>query len=307
VWAVLALLAAGLLGCDGDPAAPRVTVAEPEPGLVTMHFFDRKITLPRTDASENYQLTTRLWVAQDAPLHNALKITMPWPEKTPRPSGPLLPPRSDGTNKLTVPVRVFWGEGQVVGAGQPVTVFPGQWLPGYRRPRADLYQYESLLLLPSPIPVAGAYRMADGEALLREWTIPLGLEMPAPVELAEPTLVANSQKPIVARWRPVSNAAGYLVFVEADLPDQTGAVARHIVWTSATSAMTLESVYDYAPYLLPGTARQVTVPANIFRGCETIMINVLAVAPTFEDDPAQPTVRIHAASLASHLVVLYQQ
>ncbi|MHB9024352.1 MAG: hypothetical protein ACYC7E_09280 [Armatimonadota bacterium] len=302
----LLLCLAGCGGGGGDEEQPQAV----QGNTLVVSYFDWLITTPppQPQGSEFFQVSAGLWMPQTAPLLSELTLQLPFSGTTPNLTGPALLSPNSGTNTLGVPLAVYWGSATAIPTGQPVTVAPGAYCPGYIPPAEPLYSYSGTNDLDSPMPVSGVYTLNGANGYTRTWTTPEGLQMPAAVGISEPqSPVMNSRLPIHIEWVAVPGVAGYLVNVEADLKNDDNQVVRHIVWTSAPQATFFDAVYDFTDLLLPPTTLEVDIPANIFRGCDAIQVDILAQAAPYIDTAQLPALRIVSASMSTQVFALFEQ
>lgn len=183
----------------------------------------------------------------------------------------------------------YWGVGETIPQGQPkvtgtdhseqIATFPdypthGQW-PGF----GPGYQGKEITAT-SHAP--GLYTLSSfcGNA-----SVELGPEQDflAPIELVSFDQQADLDKPIVLKWKPVPNAAGYLLTAIGGNPQCS------ITWSSSTQPNPPRDI-QYMPVkdtdlkqyldnkvLLPAETTSATIPAGVFKGSDSVFLTIIAV------------------------------
>lgn len=184
----------------------------------------------------------------------------------------------------------YWGVGETIPEGQPgvstgaeqaseVVTYPeyptyAQW-PGFG------IGYEGKeITADSHAP--GFYTLSS---FCGDTSIELGPEQDflAPIEFIKFHDKADLEKPVKLQWKPVPNAAGYLLTAYGGNPKLS------ITWTSS-SIPNPPSHIEYMPIkeadlkqylenkvLLPAETTTATIPAGIFRGSDSVFLTIVAV------------------------------
>jgi len=303
IWMILglAVLLAALAGCSGggNTAASRPLTATPnELDLVYTH---RMVQLPQQESQHTYRVQARLWMPLTAPLMTTLSLALPYGGIILPMTGPLILSQNDGANQGDVPIALCWGSGDTMPADQPQLIQVGGWMPGYQRPAEEMYIYQATANLSQPVTVTGAYAMTADENYARRWQAAGAQTMFPTAKITEPidlNFVLNVSKPAKIAWDPVPGAIGYLVNVEADY-ERDGKAVGHIVWISTTSPVMMTAVFDLTPYLMPPGVHEVTIPANIFRGCNSAQVSVLSYGQEITDTTTSPWLHIVNLSITT--------
>lgn len=248
-----------------------------------------------------------LGIAEPISLH-APFVGMPVPVPPPSPSRP-----GDGL------VRIYWGCGEHVRPGQPMTVRASDAFPSrapaalaampFARPDGDpdaatvgVWSSGQRVEFPEGASLAGAHRVSGNYLPDIRFTLPRGQNFLAPV-----TLIRNEPAPsgaVPLSWRPIAGARGWFLRVGRRDPD--GAITW---WTSSEQPfpkmweMDYLAASDIAPLLRTGILRppaqtQCTVPAEIVREPGSTLINVFAFGPdaNFSDTAGPWTVTLRTRS-----------
>ena len=179
----------------------------------------------------------------------------------------------------------YWGSGRQIGADQPkITKSAPATAPPEGFPDKS-YAYW---------PPANSKPLDDAAALAGTYTFKTNYCGGAQVTLAneqnflDPIHITSTGdfdlgKPIVIRWKPVSNAAGYLFKAYG------GDANKTITWTSSAKPELAKAI-EYRPVsktdletfikqgvLIPPYAVSCTIPAGIFKGSESVMLVMTAV------------------------------
>jgi hypothetical protein len=303
---VLGVLCTGCGSGGGEGAAPARTV---EPNLLSVSFAHSRILLQQQQyQEESYSTKVRYWVPKTTAPLTGVQLECPALSGGAALPGPYAPAATDGINGRGVPIWVYWGGGTTVTSGQPVKVAVNAQLPGYRPPDDALRVYLASKEQETPYSIAGDFTLRAATGVLGSWQLPAPTAMlPAP-EMTFPTFIGlNSLQPFQVHWKEVPGAVGYFINIEGNVEDTAGTAVRHVVWTSASTPVLFEVLFDHRPYLLSADTRSITVPARIFRGCKGAQIDVIAIAAPLEDAATTPTLRVSTASILSQFFVFYEQ
>jgi len=306
-WVMLlqGVLALGLLaGCGGGGETTRVLVVTPDE--VRLSYFHWKVgTVSGAGGQEEefFEIFAKLAIPRSASVYANMKLALP---ELPRPlgmAGPLALAPGDGISDEAVPLHVYWGAGDVVPAGQPLIVRPGDWLPGFAQP-GDLYFYSGHADLDAPVALVTAPRVTADD-FTRDYTLPAG-EMLAIPRITYPVApVLNTARPARITWAETPGAAGYLVIAEGDVLGDDNTLQRRIVWTSAARPILFEALYDPTADLLPASAREVFIPAGLFTPCKSVQVSVFAqAAPEIAD--GMPALKRVNAAMGTYIFATFQ-
>lgn len=301
---VLALL--GLAGCGGGgPVAKGFTIPTDQVRVSYFHWKVSTVSGGGGQDQEFFEVFAKLAEPQSAPLLGNVTLTL---EGLARPlalNGPASVAPEDGLSADTVPMRVYWGSGDAAGAGQPLIVRPGDWLPGYTRP-GDLYFYAGHRDLDGPVPLATAPALAATGGYARAWTLPAEAMLPI-AQITYPVApVINTARPARIAWTTVPGATGYLVSAKGDALDADKSVTHRVVWTSASRPITFDALFDPTDDLLPATTREVFIPVDIFSKCEAVQVSIFAQGAPAVDTGVAPAIRRVNASYGTYAFGTFQ-
>lgn len=189
------------------------------------------------------------------------------------------------TAQSSAELAEYWGSGRQIGANQPKITKSAPATASLEDVPDKSYAYW---------PPANSKPLDDDAALAGTYTFKTNYCGGAQVTLADaqsfldPINVTSAgdfdlDKPIVIRWKPVPNAAGYL------LKAYGGDANRTITWTSSAKPE-LAAGIDYRPVsktdlesfikqgvLIPPYVISCTIPAGVFKGSEGVMLLMTAV------------------------------
>lgn len=301
-----------LLGCGGGQGDKLQLGGGVPSHLLTVNYLDELTVIPQspgqpgTPSTEDYTVAARLWMFNNAPPMTRVVLHIPYFDTPYGMGGPYSVPADDGTNKQNASFKVYWGSSASVPAGQPLLVTPGMVMPGYYRPNWPLSLYVTSGSFSSPIGVSGSYRISAEQNFAQSWESPATQSMLAPVSVNEPSIIAvNALQPIHVSWEGVPGAIGYLVVADS-LHDAKNSHGQQATWTSASQPIVFEAVDYHVPYLLPPTVHDVTIPAGIFRGCNTVLIRVLAHGAPYFDTKTVPNLRVICGSMNTEVFALFE-
>ncbi len=291
-----ALALVGLAGCGGGGGvAKSVTIPTDQVRLTYFHWKVGTVAGSGGPEDEFHEVFAKLTVPQSAPLRANMTLALEGLTRALVMSGPASIAPEDGLCDDTVPLHVYWGSGNAPAAGQPLTVQPGEWLPGYVRP-GDLYFYAGRRDLDGPIPLGATPALAADGGYARAWTLPAGQMLAIPSITYPLAPVINTVRPARIAWGAVPGAAGYLVTVEGEALNDDGQMSHRVIWTSAARPITFDALYDPTADLLPADAREVFIPVGIFTRCESVQVSVFAQSAPDIDATMSPSItRVNAA------------
>ena len=180
----------------------------------------------------------------------------------------------------------YWGSGREVGADQPEVTKPtsssealpsdlpdksyAYWPPADSKPLGDEVSVPGRYALKTNYCGGATVTLAKQQDFLDPINITSGGEF-------------RLDKPIVIRWKPVPNAAGYLLKAYGGSADKT------ITWTSSAKPELGQGI-EYRPVstsdleqfikqgaLIPPYVVSCTIPAGIFAGSDSVMLTMTAV------------------------------
>ncbi len=214
-------------------------------------------------------------------------------------------------------MRIYWGSSDEIGPGQPklidakslegsakLTTAPGKFPP-------TVAVWPSAKTEPTPMvaddaSLAGAYKLTISYAGTTPFELDQSVDFLAPIKLTAPKSddAFKPAQPIKLEWQPVPGVSGYTVQAMGS-PD-----GRHSVfwWSSSTYAVNGLPFDFTAPeriavlirdgLALPPDATAVTIPRNIFKGCDSLVVYVTAFG-SVKTMPVTPTVRVQVKSVAT--------
>jgi len=314
-WMIIgmALLLSLLPGCGGGNGGSGGQPERKSANLLTVNYLDARTVIPQAHGStqvqstESYEVSTTLRVFDALPVQTHLLLDLPATGKTLAYSGPYPLSSTDGTYSGNVPIKVYWGSGQMVPDHQPYMLTPGMVLPGYQHVKGLKSMYICSVGFDSPLPISGTYTLSAEGGFFQSWETPATQQVVAPVTITDPQLPAvNALQPLHISWEPVPGAIGYLVIVDS-LHDQQNVSGELAEWSSAPKPIIFEAIDYHVPYLLPASVHEVTVPATIFRGCKTILVRILAHGDPYFDTKSTPNLRLIGGAMTSAVYGVYEE
>lgn len=233
-------------------------------------------------------------LASDAASARGAKVTVAVPEglKAGTTIDLLIDPRAGKPAAKPEPTKVklfeYWGSGREIGANQPKITAPGAVQTDALADQIPDKTYAYW-------PAVDAKPLEDDAATIGDYTLTTDFCGSTSVTLAnqqgflDPVNITSAQsepdldKPIVIRWKPVANAAGYLLNAYGGDAKQT------ITWTSSAKTELARGI-EYMPVskedlekfikegvLIPSYVVSCTIPAGVFKGSASVMLVVTAV------------------------------
>lgn len=233
-------------------------------------------------------------LASDAAFAHGAKVTVAVPEglKAGSKIDLLIDPRAGKPAAKQEPTKVklleYWGSGREIGVNQPKITAPGavQTDAVTEQIPDKTYAYW---------PAADSKPLEDGAATIGAYTLKSDCCGSTSVTLADqqgfldPVNITSADsepdldKPIVVRWKPVANAAGYLLNAYGGGDKQT------VTWTSSAKPELARGI-EYMPVskedlekfikegvLIPSYVASCTIPAGVFKGSASVMLVMTAV------------------------------
>lgn len=193
-------------------------------------------------------------------------------------------PKSDAS---TTQVDEYWGSGRVVSGDQPKITKPGSIPPAPTDTLPDKsYAYWPRIETPpldQDAATPGTYSLKTDYVGATSITLTQEQNFLDPIDITITDREPDLDKPIVIRWKPVLNAAGYV------LKAYGGDDKRTIIWTSSMKPELSQGI-EYRPIskddqekyikegvLIPSYVASCTIPSGIFKGSASVMLVMIAV------------------------------
>lgn len=182
----------------------------------------------------------------------------------------------------------YWGSGTEIGADQPKVTAVGtvaadaaaENVPG----KSDAYwPRQDSKALDDATAVPGTYALKTDYCGGTSVTLGKEQSFLDPIDITSAGSEPDLDKPIVIRWRPVANAAGYL------LKAFGGDDKRSIIWTSSAKPELARGIEDRPigkdelamfireGVLIPSYVASCTIPAGVFKGSTSVMLIMTAM------------------------------
>lgn len=132
-----------------------------------------------------------------------------------------------------------------------------------------------------------------------QFEIPAGVTFLEPVSLTLPQGADALDRSVEVAWKPVAGALGYVAMATGMKQPKT-----MIMWTSAESEDGIAAAYgaDGDPkaqvakgILLPPDRTKCYIPEAIFKGCQGVSVQLIAIGPSFTQ-AGTPAVKVHTRS-----------
>lgn len=214
----------------------------------------------------------------------------------------------------------YWGCSATVRPAQPKTLKAGEFsadvlsrLPGTagvagRGPDTTVAVWPNAKVMNPQLPQGTA--LPGKYALKSNFGAAVGFEVPAGVTFLDAVSLTVPQGPNVLEqavplnWKVVPGALGYFAMASG-LRGKT-----MIMWNSAEQDDALAGAFNDAAdakaqvakgvYLAPDRTT-CTIPAGIFKGCQGVSVQLIAIGPGFEQ-PGNPTVKVTTRSTATSIL-----
>lgn len=206
----------------------------------------------------------------------------------------------------------YWGIGREIGANQPKVTNPDGAQAAADSSAEKMpdqsYAYwplQNSKPLDDAASVAGTYAIKTN--FCGDSTVTLGKDQDFldPINITSTEKDPDLTKPIVIRWKPVANVAGYI------LKAYGGTDAQTITWTSS-SDLDLARGIDYRPLskedaekyiktgvMIPSYVASCTIPAGVFKGATSVMLVMTAVGKDLIQTKDGTETRVIVRSTAS--------
>lgn len=237
-------------------------------------------------------------------------------------------PGGIGSFDMELVIKRYWGSSPTVRPGQPeLTEFrglTGEQKASMRAEAAKARQRSSYFYKPDwttgywptgkqPGLIDADAVLAGHYALTTNYTGSVALDVPDkvgllnPIEMTSPDLqeVVPLDKAIAFRWKVVPNALGY----HASIIGMQGKKTL-IMWSSSEVKPQMGVTYDYLQMaevaenvqkqiFMAGDRVEVTVPAAIFKDCDTVFMQMIGWGPGAALDKGQPLPRVQTKTTLS--------
>lgn len=297
-----------LTGCGGGGGSREAKPVVVVPDEFRVSYFHWRVGTVSGNGGQDqefFEVFGKLAEPQSSPIFGNMSLTLDGLSRAMIMNGPATEAPEDGISQEKVPMLIYWGVGDALPAGQPLTVQPGDWLPGYVRP-GDFYFYTGHMDLAGSAALAAAPHVTADGGYDNRWSLPAGTMLPLAQMTYPLAPVINSIHPARLAWAEVPGATGYLVEVKGDVLDDQKNVVRRVIWTSAKRPIIFDALYDPTDDLLPASAREVTIPANVFAPCKAVQVSIFAQAPPDIDKSTVPTLKRVNASYSTYIFGTFQ-